>query len=96
MPIELYIMAAVWLLIDLVCRFMLKRNLYQLYMKKENGRVQLAEIKKWRAIYYTRPVRYEVIIEYMTDSEKKTVTITTSSSFHFLFSYITDINFSST
>lgn len=40
MPIELYIMAAVWLLIDLVCRFMLKRNLYQLYMKR---RVQLAE-----------------------------------------------------
>ena len=81
MPIELYIMAAVWLLIDWVCRFMLKRNLYQLYMKKENGRVQLAEIKKWRAIYYTRPVRYEVIIEYMTGSGKKTVTITTSSSF---------------
>ena len=60
---------------------MLKRNLYKLYMKKENGRVQLAEIKKWRAIYYTRPVRYEVIIEYMTGGGKKTVTITTSSSF---------------
>ena len=36
MPIELYIMAAVWLLIDWVCRFMLKRNLYQLYMKLDS------------------------------------------------------------
>ena len=36
MPIELYIMAAVCLLIDLVCRFMLKRNLYQLYMKLDS------------------------------------------------------------
>lgn len=40
MPIELYIMVVVWLLIDLVCRFMLNRNLYQLYMKKEMGMLQ--------------------------------------------------------
>ncbi len=71
MPIELYIMAAVCLLIDLVCRFMLKRNLYQLYMKKRKWKGSAGRNKKWRAIYYTRPVRYEVIIEYMTGSGKK-------------------------
>jgi hypothetical protein len=43
MPIELYIMTVVWLLIDLVCRFMLKRNLYKLYMKKNDLKIRDGE-----------------------------------------------------
>lgn len=81
MGVEMYIMTVVLLLTDLVCRFMLRKNLYRLYMKKENGRVQLAEIKRWRGVYYTRPVLYEVVVEYAVGDEKKRMLLTTSSSF---------------
>ncbi len=40
MGIGRYMMMAVCLSIDLICILMLRRNLYKLYMKKENGKVQ--------------------------------------------------------
>ncbi|MDE7477371.1 MAG: hypothetical protein K2M91_05375 [Lachnospiraceae bacterium] len=81
MTIEMYIMIAVWLMIYLVCRFMLRKNLYIRYMKEENGKTQWAVIKKWEAKYYTRPTLYEIMIEYAVNGEIKRKTLKTSSSF---------------
>ena len=81
MTIEMYIMIAVWLMIYLVCRFMLRRNLYIRYMKEENGKTQWAVIKKWEVKYYTRPTLYEIMIEYAVNGEIKQKTLKTSSSF---------------
>ncbi len=81
MGTEICMIMVVLLLSDAICIFLLRRNLYKLYMKKENGRVQLTEIKKWKELYYTRPMCYEVRIKYVENNEKKRKTITTSSVF---------------
>lgn len=57
------------------------RNLYKQYMKEENGRVQLAEIRRWEAIYMQRPTVYELWIAYMENGEQKERLIRSSSSF---------------
>jgi len=81
MGIEMNMNAAALLLIDFVCIFLLRRNLYKQYMKKENGRKLLAEIKLWDELYYMRPTYYKIKIEYMENGEKKQSTILTSSLF---------------
>lgn len=81
MGIGKYMMMAVCLLIDLICIWMLRRNLYKLYMKKENGKVQSAEIKRWKAVYYLRPTFYEIVVEYWENGDKKQQTMISCSPF---------------
>lgn len=81
MGIVRYMIMAVSLLTDLVCIVMLRRNVYKLYMKNENGKVQSAEIKKWKAIYYLRPVFYKMEIEYVENGDRKQHTLISVSPF---------------
>lgn len=69
------------LLIDFAFIAMLRKNLYKLYMKRENGKTQLAEIKNWEVLYYKRPIRYRITVEYLGNGGKKKKTIITKSSF---------------
>lgn len=40
-------------------------------MKKENGKVQHAGIKRWKAVCYLRPAFYEIEVEYWENGDKK-------------------------
>jgi len=81
MGIEMNLITIALLLIDLIFVFLLRINLYKQYIKKENGRMQLAEIKQWKEIYFIYPTYYEVKIEYVDNGRKKRSTIRTSSLF---------------
>ncbi len=81
MGIGRFMMMAVCLSIDLICILLLRRNLYKLYMKKENGKVQSAEIKRWKAVYYLRPTFYEIEVEYWENGDKKQQTMISCSQF---------------
>ena len=61
--------------------FRIRINYYKRYMKEENGRTQLAEIKRWDAIYFCRPTVYEITVEYEEDGEKKERLIKSSASY---------------
>ena len=61
--------------------FRIRTNDYKRYMKEENGRTQLAEIKRWDAIYFCQPTIYEITVEYVEDGEKKERLLKSSASF---------------
>lgn len=61
--------------------FWIDRNWYKRYMKQENGRVQLAQIRRWEAIHLQRPTVYELWIEVEENGEKRERLIRSSSSF---------------
>lgn len=50
-------------------------------MKEVNGRVQLAKIKRWEAIYLQRPTVYELWTELEENGEQKERLIRSSGSF---------------
>lgn len=61
--------------------FRIDRNWFKRYMKEVNGRVQLAEVKRWEAIYLQRPTVYELWIELEENGEQKERLIRSSGSF---------------
>jgi len=61
--------------------FWIDRNWFKQYMKEVNGRVQLAKIKRWEAIYLQRPTVYELWIELEENGEQKERLIRSSGSF---------------
>lgn len=76
-----YIYILLLVLLSLGGFFHIRLNFYKRYMKEENGITQLAEIKKWDAIYLIQPTLYEITVEYVEDGEKKERLIKTISSF---------------
>ncbi len=65
----------------LVMVFWIDRNWFKRYMKEANGRVQLAEVKRWEAIYLQRPTVYELWIELEENGEKRERLLRSSSPF---------------
>ena len=51
--------------------FWIDRNWFKRYMKEVNGRVQLAKIRRWEAVYLQRPTVYELWIEVVENGEKR-------------------------
>ena len=61
--------------------FWIDRNWFKRYMKEVNGRVQLAKIRRWEAVYLQRPTVYELWIEVVENGEKRERLIRSSGSF---------------
>lgn len=81
MAVEWYLVLGVLLLVEFLLILKLRINRYKKFMKKENGRLQTAEIVEWKALYYTRSTIYVLKIIYMENNEKKQKIMASSNSF---------------
>lgn len=81
MYIAVFYIIIVLALAALAMVFWIDRNWFKRYMKEVNGRVQLAEVKRWEAIYLQRPTVYELWIELEENGEQKELLIRSSGSF---------------
>ncbi len=81
MAVEWYLVLGVLLLVEFLLILKMRINRYKKFMKKENGRLQTAEIVEWKALYYTRSTIYVLKIIYMENNEKKQKIMASSNSF---------------
>lgn len=76
----IYIVTIGALLIDITFILLIKRNNYNMYIKRKYGEVIPAQVKNWR-IFLGTPTRYIIQVEYETKNEKTNKTLITSGKF---------------